>query len=71
MVHADLVQLRAMEDLLDEWVKYVETEMKSKGIANPAKRSESSRLERNRTPTQSEIDDMVCFHWYTSTVKCI
>jgi hypothetical protein len=32
---------------------------------------ESIRLERNKTPTQSEIDEMVCFHWYTSSVKCI
>ena len=32
---------------------------------------ESIRLERNETPTQSEIDEMVCFHWYTSSVKCI
>ena len=32
---------------------------------------ESIRLERNKTPTQSEIDEMVCFHWYTSSVKYI
>jgi hypothetical protein len=32
---------------------------------------ESISLERNKTPTQSEIDEMVCFHWYTSSVKCI
>ena len=32
---------------------------------------ESIRLERNKTPTQSEIDEMVCFNWYTSSVKCI
>jgi hypothetical protein len=47
----------------------METEMKWKGGANPAKRSESSIMEWNRTPMQSE--DEVCFHWYTSTVKCI
>ena len=64
-----MTQPRAMEDLHEEWVTYVETEMKWKGGANPAKRSESSIMEWNRTPTQSE--DEVCFHWYTSTVKCI
>jgi hypothetical protein len=68
-VNADLTQPRAMEDLHKGWVTYVETEMKWKGGANPAKRSESSIMEWNRTPTQSE--DEVCFHWYTSTVKCI
>jgi len=68
-VNADLTQPRAMEDLHEGWVTYVETEMKWKGGANPAKRSESSIMEWNRTPTQSE--DEVCFHWYTSTVKCI
>ena len=60
---------RAMDDLHEGWVNYVEKEMKWKGGANPAKRSESSRMDWNRTPTQSE--DEVCFHWYTSTVKCI
>ena len=69
MVNADLTQPRAMDDLHEGWVNYVETEMKGKGGANPAKRSESSLLDWNRTPTQSE--DEVCFHWYTSTVKCI
>ena len=68
MVNADLTQPRAMDDLHEGWVNYVETEMKGKGGANPYKRSESSRMDRNRTPTQSE--DEVCFHWYTSTVKC-
>ncbi len=69
MVNADLSHPRAMEDLHEGWVTYVETEMKCKGGANRAKRSESSRMDWNRTPTQSE--DEVCFHWYTSTVKCI
>ena len=69
MVNADLLHPRAMDDLHEGWVTYVETEMKWKGGANPAKRSESSRMDRNRTPTQSE--DEVCFHWYISTVKCI
>ena len=69
MVNADLSHPRAMEDLHEGWVNYMETEMKWKGGANPAKRSEFSRMDRNRTPTQSE--DEVCFHWYTSTVKCI
>ena len=64
-----MTQPRAMEDLHEGWVTYMETEMKWKGGANPAKRSESSIMEWNRTPTQSE--DEVCFHWYTSTVKCI
>jgi hypothetical protein len=44
---------------------------KAAAVVNSAKRSESIRLERNKTPTQSEIDEMVCFHWYTSSVKCI
>ncbi len=68
-VNADLSHPRAMEDLRDGWVTYVQTEMKCKGGANPAKRSESSRVARNKTPTPSE--DEVCFHWYTSTAKCI
>ncbi len=68
-VNADLSHPRAMKDLREGWVTYAETEMKWKGGANPAKRSERSRVDRFRTPTQSE--DEVCFHWYTSTAKCI
>ena len=49
----------------------METEIKPKGGVNPVRRIESIRNERNRTPTQSEIDEMVCFHWYTSSVKSI
>ena len=71
MVNADLTQPRAMDDLYDGWVEYVETEMKGKGGANPYRRSESIINERNKTPTQSDIEAIVCFHWYTSSVKCI
>ena len=62
---------RAMEDLYQEWVKYLETERKPKGGVNPVRRSESIRMERNKTPTQSDIEVIVCFHWYTSSVKSI
>ena len=71
LVHADLSHPRAMVDLREGWVDYLETEIKPKGGVNPVRRSESIRNERNRTPTESEIDEMVCFHWYTSSVKCI
>ena len=71
LLHADLSHLRAMEDLRAGWVDYLETEIKPKGGVNPVRRSESIGNEMNRTPTQSEIDEMVCFHWYTSSVKCI
>ena len=44
MVNADLSQPRAMDDLHEGWVNYVETEMKGKGGANPAKRSLGARV---------------------------
>ena len=70
-VNADLSHARAMDDLRAGWVTHAKDGIKSKGAVIAAKRSESFRLERNKTPTQSEIDEMVCFHWYTSSVKCI
>jgi len=70
-VSADLSHARAMGDLREGWVEHAKCGIKSKGVVISAKRSESIRLERNKTPTQSEIDEMVCFHWYTSSVKCI
>ena len=48
-VHADLVQPRAIEGLPEGYVEYVETEMTSRGISNPARSSKCSRRERNRT----------------------
>ena len=70
LVHADLSHPRAMEDLHLGWMNYLKTE--AKGGAKPAwRKSESMMEERNKTPTQSEIDVIVCFHWYTSSVKCI
>ena len=71
LVHADLSQPRAMDDLHRGWANYVTTEIKSKGGVNPLWRSESVMEERNKTPTQSDIEVIVCFHWYTSSVKCI
>ena len=59
MVNADLMRPRVIEDFRAGWVEYVATEMKSRGISNPARSSESSRLERNKTPTLSEIEEMV------------
>ena len=55
MVNADLSQPRAMEDLHAGWVTYVETEMKWKGGAKSAKRSESSRMDWNRTPRRERL----------------
>ena len=44
-----------------EWVAYyLRAETKSGGKSNPVKEQQSSRRERNRTPTQEEIDAMVC-----------
>ena len=60
-----------MQDLHQGWVKYLETEIKPKGGGNPVRRSESIINERNKTPTQSDIEVIVCFHWYTSSVKSI
>jgi hypothetical protein len=71
LVHADLSHARALDDLREGWVNYLETEIKPKGGVNPVRRSESIKNERNRTPTESEIGEMVCFHWYTRSVKCI
>ena len=71
LVHADLSQPRAMEDLHRGWANYVTTEIKSKGGVNPGWRSESIFEERNKTPTQSDIEVIVCFHWHTSSVKSI
>ena len=70
-VQADLSHARAMEDLHRGWLNYLTTEIKSKGGVNPGWRNESVINERNKTPTQSDIDVIVCFHWYTSSVKCI
>ena len=72
LVQADLAHPRAMDDLHRAWLDYLTTEIKSKGGAKPAwRKSEIMMEERNKTPTQSEIDVIVCFHWYTSSVKCI
>jgi hypothetical protein len=71
MVHEDLSHARAMGDLREGWVEHAKYGIKSKGVVISAKRSESIRLERNKTPTQSEIDEMLCFRWYKSSVKCI
>ena len=72
LVHADLSHPRAMDDLHRAWLDYLTTEIKSKGGVNPGwRRSESLIEERNKTPTQSDIEVIVCFHWYTSSVKSI
>ena len=71
LVQADLAHPRAMDDLHRAWLDYLTTEIKSKGRVNPGWRDESSIDDRNKTPTQSDIEVIVCFHWYTSSVKCI
>ena len=71
LVHADLSHPRAMEDLHREWLNYLKTEINSIGGVNPGWRSESMIEERNKTPTQSDIEVIVCFHWHTSSVKSI
>ena len=72
LVQADLSHPRAMDDLHRAWLDYLTTEIKSKGGVNPGwRRSESLIEERNKTPTQSDIEVIVCFHWYTSSVKSI
>ena len=70
-VQSDLSHARAMGDLHRGWLDYLTTEIKSKGRVNPGWRDESSIDDRSKTPTQSNIEVIVCFHWYTSSVKCI
>ena len=53
LVHADLSHSRAMDDLREGWVNYLETEIKPKGGVNPVRRRESIRMDRNKTPTQT------------------
>ena len=69
-VQVDLLQLRAMDDLQENWVDYLGTErISSRGIPNPARSSKISRRNRNKTPMKSEIENMVCLlslihqHW--------
>ena len=72
LVQADLAHPRAMDDLHRAWLDYLTTEIKSKGGVNHGwRRSESLIEERNKTPTESDIEVIVCFHWYTSSVKSI
>ena len=59
-VRADLEDPRAFEDLRKGWVSYLRTETKSRGKSNPLKEQQKNRRERNKTPTQEEIEAMVC-----------
>ena len=59
-VRADLEDPRAVEDLRKGWVSYLRTETKSRGKSNPVKEQQKNRRERNKTPTQEEIEAMVC-----------
>ena len=59
-VRADLEDPRAFEDLRKGWVSYLRTETKSGGKSNPVKEQQKNRRERNKTPTQEEIEAMVC-----------
>jgi hypothetical protein len=59
-VRADLEDPRAHEDLRKGWVSYLATETKSGGKSNPVKEHQKIRRDRNRTPTQEEIEALVC-----------
>ena len=56
----ELEHPRAMDDLRKGWIKFLEEETGSRGPPNPARLSESSRRERNRTPTEEELEELVC-----------
>ena len=57
-MQADLEQDRALEDLRSGWVKYLTTDMATKG-ASQGRKSSSQRHARNRSPTKSEDDAAV------------
>ena len=59
-IHEDLEQPRAFEDLRKGWVSYLTTETKSRGKSNPVKEHQKIRRDRNKTPTQEEIEALVC-----------
>ena len=59
-VRADLEDPRAFDDLRKGWVSYLRTETKSGGKSNTVKEQQKNRRDRNRTPTQEEIEAMVC-----------
>lgn len=59
-VRADLEDPRAFEDLRKGWVSYLRSETKSGGKSNPVKEQQKIRRDRNKTPTQEEIEALVC-----------
>jgi hypothetical protein len=68
----DLGQDRAMADLRSGWVKYLNTEMTTKGASTgKVRKTSSQRHVRNKTPTTSEEEDAVVFALVIRTVSCI